>query len=69
MYPGQLHNIRRNAWNLIHVVDLSLVSSLETITGQISMMIQRNIPIRFGIVPMFDIDSQDICGSITGSRH
>jgi UDP-glucose:glycoprotein glucosyltransferase len=62
MYPGQLHNIRRNTWNLVHVMDLSLASSLETITGQISVMIQRNIPIRFGIVPMFDEGKDDICG-------
>lgn len=61
MYPGQLHNIRKNAFNLIHVMDLSLVSSLEIITAQISVMIQRNVPIRFGVVPMFEPGTEDIC--------
>lgn len=60
-YQGQLHTIRRNTWNVILVLDLASAASLEIITQQVSHMIQRGIPIRFGIVPMFDASVNDIC--------
>jgi hypothetical protein len=59
-YPGQLHTIRKNTWNVILVLDLSLATSLETITQQIAHMIQRGIPLRFGVLPMFDPIANDI---------
>lgn len=61
VYPGQLHTIRLNAWNLVFVLDLALAPSLETIYGSISTMIQRGLPIRFGLVPMFTPGQNDMC--------
>ncbi|WVQ78198.1 hypothetical protein IAT38_000281 [Cryptococcus sp. DSM 104549] len=60
MYPGQFHTVRRNTWNLIFVLDLAYVPSLEMIVHSISPMIERHLPIRFGIVPMFELGSDDI---------
>jgi UDP-glucose:glycoprotein glucosyltransferase len=60
-YQGQLHTIKRNTWNIILVLDLASAFTLETITQQINHMIQRGIPIRFGVVPMFDSSVDDIC--------
>jgi UDP-glucose:glycoprotein glucosyltransferase len=63
-YPGQLHTVRKNTWNVIVVLDFSLSSTLETVTQQISHMVQRGIPIRFGVIPMFDVGTNDICESM-----
>jgi len=60
-YPGQLHTIRKNTWNVIMVLDLSLSTSLEVVTQQVAHMVQRGIPIRFGVIPMFDSETNDIC--------
>lgn len=58
-----MHTIRKNTWNVILVLDLSLTTSLETITQQVSHMIQRGVPVRFGVVPMYDASINDICES------
>ena len=63
-YPGQLHTVRKNTWNVIMVLDFSLSTTLETVTQQIAHMVQRGIPIRFGVIPMFDSDTNDICRSL-----
>jgi UDP-glucose:glycoprotein glucosyltransferase len=60
-YPGQLHTVRKNTWNVIMVFDLSLSTSLEVVTQQVAQMVQRGIPLRFGVVPMFDSEVNDIC--------
>ena len=62
-YPGQLHTVRKNTWNVIMVLDLSLSTSLDVVTQQVAHMIQRGIPIRFGVIPMFDAEINDICES------
>ncbi|KJE01643.1 UDP-glucose:glycoprotein glucosyltransferase [Cryptococcus gattii NT-10] len=59
VYPGQFHTVRRNTFNLIFALDLSRISSLELIVHSISNMIQRGLPIRFGIVPVFEPGQQD----------
>ena len=43
------------------VLDLSLSTSLEVVTQQVAHMIQRGIPIRFGVIPLFDPETNDIC--------
>lgn len=60
LYPGQLHTIRHNLWNAILVLDLSQGTALETVANAFSTMIQRGVPIRFGLVPMFDPEVDDI---------
>lgn len=60
LYPGQLHTIRLNMWNVILVLDLSQAISLETISSTVATMIQRGVPIHFGVVPMFDPKVNDL---------
>jgi UDP-glucose:glycoprotein glucosyltransferase len=43
------------------VLDLALVPSLDTIVNSMSTMIQRGVPIRFGIVPMYSSEDDEIC--------
>ncbi|WVR05054.1 hypothetical protein IAU60_002066 [Kwoniella sp. DSM 27419] len=69
LYPGQFHTIRSNTWNLIFVLDLAQVSSLEIVASSISPMIQRGLPIRFGIVPMFQPGSDDISAKMARVFH
>jgi UDP-glucose:glycoprotein glucosyltransferase len=64
LYPGQLHAIRLNMWNVILVLDLSQAVALETITSAVATMIQRGVPIRFGIVPMFNPEVDDLGESL-----
>ncbi|ORY32220.1 UDP-glucose:Glyco protein glucosyltransferase-domain-containing protein [Naematelia encephala] len=54
LYPGQFHQVRRNAFNIVFVLDLSLGPSLDAIATSISTMIQRGLPFRFGVVPMYN---------------
>ncbi|ODO11431.1 hypothetical protein I350_00211 [Cryptococcus amylolentus CBS 6273] len=63
LYPGQFHTVRRNAFNLIFTLDISQISSLEIIAGSLAQMVQRGIPIRFGIVPVFEPGTNDLCES------
>lgn len=60
LYPGQFHTIRHNLWNLVLVLDMASISSLENIAGSISTMVQRGLPFRFGIVPMYTPGKEDI---------
>ncbi|CAO3699789.1 unnamed protein product [Rhizopus stolonifer] len=56
-YPGQLHPIRKNIYNLILVEDLASQDSLTRITNEIRTMIKRTIPIRFALVSFFNEDN------------
>ncbi|WVQ98589.1 hypothetical protein IAU59_005718 [Kwoniella sp. CBS 9459] len=69
LYPGQFHTIRRNTWNLIFVLDLAQVPSLEIISSAVSPMIQRGLPIRFGIVPMFEPGQNNISAQMAKVFH
>lgn len=54
MYPGQLHYVRLNTWNTIAILDFASTRGIETLAGSINQLVQRNVPIHMGIVPMFD---------------
>ncbi|KAF8342557.1 UDP-glucose:glycoprotein glucosyltransferase-domain-containing protein [Cantharellus anzutake] len=54
MFPGQFLTIRRNLNNIILVVDMSIPASLNFIGGPIAQIISRNLPFRFGVVPMLE---------------
>ncbi|WVW83270.1 hypothetical protein I302_105289 [Kwoniella bestiolae CBS 10118] len=69
LYPGQFHTVRKNTWNLVFVFDLAQVSSLDIIANSISPMIQRGLPIRFGVVPMFDTEKEDISAQMAKIFH
>ncbi|KAG0997777.1 hypothetical protein G6F28_002581 [Rhizopus arrhizus] len=55
-YPGQLHPIRRNIYNLVLVEDLASQESLNRIVNEIQAMIKRTIPIRFAMISFVDHD-------------
>ncbi|RCI03876.1 hypothetical protein CU098_007561 [Rhizopus stolonifer] len=55
-YPGQLHPVKKNIFNLIMVEDLANIDALARIVNEIQMMIRRLVPIRFGIVPFVKQD-------------
>ncbi|KAJ7185207.1 UDP-glucose:glycoprotein glucosyltransferase-domain-containing protein [Mycena filopes] len=52
VYPGQFHNIKLNLFNVVLVLDLSRPASLSMITSAVAGIISRNLPFRFGIVPL-----------------
>lgn len=60
LYPGQLHTLRLNIWHVVLVLDLSQGTALETAANAIGTMIQRGLPLRFGIVPMYDSGTDDM---------
>jgi UDP-glucose:glycoprotein glucosyltransferase len=43
--------IRRNLFNVLFVIDLSSLKGLEII-DEVKLFIERNIPIRFGLIPL-----------------
>lgn len=50
------------------MLDLGQIGSLEVVTQQISHLIQRGVPVRFGVVPMFDSSNNDICECASQSK-
>ncbi|KAG1175838.1 hypothetical protein G6F70_003865 [Rhizopus microsporus] len=56
-YPGQLHPIRKNIYNLLLVEDLASTASLSRIVNEIQTMIKRTIPIRFGLIAFVEDDN------------
>ncbi|KAF9461692.1 glycosyltransferase family 24 protein, partial [Collybia nuda] len=52
VYPGQFPNVKLNLYNIVLVVDLSQTSSLTFIGGPVANIIDRNFPLRFGVVPI-----------------
>lgn len=57
MYPGAMPNIRLNLFNVVLILDLSRTQSLNLLTGSMSAIINRNLPVRFGLVPV--VESED----------
>jgi UDP-glucose:glycoprotein glucosyltransferase len=54
MYPGALPVVKANLFNVILVLDLSYTSSLNFISGPMSSILSRDLPIRFGVVPQVE---------------
>ncbi|KZT37012.1 glycosyltransferase family 24 protein [Sistotremastrum suecicum HHB10207 ss-3] len=57
LYPGQFHQVARNIYNSILVLDLSKKDNLEFIGGPISNIIARGFPYRFGVVPSVETEA------------
>ncbi|KAJ7222294.1 UDP-glucose:glycoprotein glucosyltransferase-domain-containing protein [Mycena pura] len=57
LYPGQFHNFKLNMFNIVLVLDLSMPSSLNMVTGPVVSIISRNFPFRFGIVPLAETEN------------
>src|ERR1700728_935080 len=64
MYPGQLPSVKLNLFNVIVALDLSQTSSLNFLTGAVFNIIDRNFPVRFGLVPI--VETED--GEVTFSK-
>lgn len=52
MYPGQLPAVRRDIHNVVVPLDLTDHKSIEFAAETMQMLVKRNIPIRFGFVPL-----------------
>jgi UDP-glucose:glycoprotein glucosyltransferase len=52
MYPGQLPNVKLNLFNIVLVLDFTNVQSLQFVTGPMANIVNRNYPLRFGVVPI-----------------
>ncbi|KAF9530297.1 UDP-glucose:glycoprotein glucosyltransferase-domain-containing protein [Crepidotus variabilis] len=52
MYPGAMPSVRLNLFNIVLVLDLSQLASLNFIAGPMSSIINRDFPLRFGLVPI-----------------
>lgn len=47
--------MRLNVWNAIAVLDFASMRGVEMLAGSVAQLVQRNVPIHMGIVPMFDV--------------
>lgn len=54
LYPGQFPNVKQNLFNIVLAVDLSRPSTLNFIAGTVFNLINRNLPFRFGVVPLLE---------------
>ena len=62
MYPGAMPSVRLNLFNIVLILDLSRLQALNLLVGPMSTIINRNIPIRFGLVPGAESeDGTSIC--------
>ncbi|CAG8443499.1 5466_t:CDS:10 [Acaulospora colombiana] len=59
VFPGQMRYLRKNLFSTLFVMDLSTTGSLKIIAEQINMFLSRDIPIRFGLIPLFSEDHQN----------
>jgi UDP-glucose:glycoprotein glucosyltransferase len=50
LYPGQLHQVRKNIHHVVFALDFSKKEDLTRLLEEIVMLIKRQVPIRFGIV-------------------
>ena len=50
VYPGQLHSVKLNAYSVLFPLDFASKDDLSLLIDHISNFIQRNLPIRFGVV-------------------
>lgn len=50
--PGSLPQIRRDIFNLVFPIDVSKEDDVVLVVKQLQEFIKRNLPVRFGIVPL-----------------
>lgn len=51
-FPGQLHFVAKNFFNLLCVVDLSANQDLEWVNTMLSLIYRNQAPLRFGFLPL-----------------
>ncbi|KAG5641244.1 hypothetical protein DXG03_005668 [Asterophora parasitica] len=52
-------SVKLNLFNIILVLDLSQITSLNFIAGHMANIINRDLPLRFGLVPI--VETEDAC--------
>lgn len=52
MYPGAMPSIKANLFNVVLILDLSQIPALNLISGPMQNIINREFPLRFGLVPV-----------------
>ncbi|KAG6918623.1 hypothetical protein DXG01_013034 [Tephrocybe rancida] len=57
VYHG-IPSVKYNVFNVILILDLSQANSLAFIAGQMANLIDRNIPLRFGLVPISETEDK-----------
>ncbi|KNC97316.1 uncharacterized protein SPPG_07245 [Spizellomyces punctatus DAOM BR117] len=62
-YPGQLKYLRKNLMSTVLNLDLANPSHLQIMT-QVFAFIEREVPLRFGILPLVDIQHHDSASSL-----
>ena len=60
IYPGTFHNVKQNLFNVVLVMDLSQITSLNYIAVTVNNLIQRGIPLRIGIVPSIETEDGEL---------
>jgi len=63
-YRGQMHRIAKNVYNALFALDITKNDCLESLS-EIFIFVDKGIPIRFGIVPIVDIEKQTEINSAT----
>jgi UDP-glucose:glycoprotein glucosyltransferase len=53
-YPGQAPGVRLNLLNVVLALDLSTARSVYFLVGTVNNLIQRGLPLHFGVVPFAD---------------
>ena len=54
MFPGQLPSVRKDIHNVVIPVDLSHIDDPETVSEMVQSLIRREVPLRWGIVPIIN---------------
>ncbi|KAG9290801.1 hypothetical protein G9A89_011764 [Geosiphon pyriformis] len=52
VFPGQMRYLRKNLFSVLYIVDLSTIEGLRMVEES-DMFITKELPIRFGLVPLF----------------
>lgn len=53
-YPGQMPGVRLNLINVVLALDLSTSRSVYFLASTVNNLIQRALPLRFGVAPLTD---------------
>ncbi|TPX66082.1 hypothetical protein SpCBS45565_g04732 [Spizellomyces sp. 'palustris'] len=61
-YPGQLKYLRKNLMSSVLNLDLANPSHLQIMT-QVFAFVEREVPLRFGVLPLVDIQHHDSASS------
>ncbi|OCH94043.1 glycosyltransferase family 24 protein [Obba rivulosa] len=56
MYPGSFPAVKQNLFNIVLATDLSHPAATSFVAVTVSNLINRNLPFRFGVVPLLETD-------------